>query len=94
MAEEKQNEKNLEQLLKELSEIKQDFSSFKNDIEEATPSKFRDYLTTFFIISTGLYSIVRSSWWIYQRLTTKKNLDDMMVKLDHLPKKNKNKDKK
>jgi hypothetical protein len=30
--------------------------------------------------------VVRSLWWVYQRLVTKKNLNEMMVKLDHLPK--------
>jgi diacylglycerol kinase family enzyme len=50
MTEEAQNEKNLEQVLKELSEIKQNFNNFKNDIEEATPSKFRDYLKVFMLL--------------------------------------------
>jgi hypothetical protein len=54
------NEKNIEEVLKEVSEIKQDFNDFKEAIEKATPSTFRDYLTDFCIISAGLYSVVRS----------------------------------
>jgi hypothetical protein len=47
------NEKNIEEILKEVSEI-------KKAIEEAAPSTFKDYLTDFCIIFAGLYSIVRS----------------------------------
>ena len=78
------NKKNIEEILKEVSEI-------KKVIEETAPPSFKDYLTDFCIIFAGLYSIVRSLWWIYQRLITKKNLDEMMTELEHLPKKNKNK---
>jgi hypothetical protein len=54
------NEKNIDEVLKEVSQIKQDFSDFKEAIEKATPSTFRDYLTDFCIIFAGFYSIVRS----------------------------------
>ena len=86
-----EQEKNLEQLIKELSETKQELNDLKNTMEDALPSQFKEYFLTFCIVSTGMYSTIRSIWWTYQRLFTKRNLDDMMNKLDHLPK---SKDKK